>query len=93
MEVGDGSACPVCLEEMGKGDRVVGCGTCRNLIHEECLIKWKQSRGRRAASCVICRAKWRQDRVDQQEKYLNLAPYFSQEYGGGGAGDQGLCGG
>jgi hypothetical protein len=35
------------------------------------------SRGRRAASCVICRARWR-DRANQ-ERYLNLAAYVSED--------------
>ncbi|KAJ4825087.1 hypothetical protein Tsubulata_035202, partial [Turnera subulata] len=77
-EVEDGATCPVCLEEMGKGEKVVGCGTCGNGIHEECLLRWKRSRGRRAASCVLCRAKWR-DRNDQQDKYLNLAAYVDED--------------
>ncbi|XP_062165343.1 uncharacterized protein LOC133871898 [Alnus glutinosa] len=89
VEIQDGITCPVCLDEMRSGERVVSCGTCRNPIHEECLLRWKRSRGRRPASCVICRARWR-DRVDQ-ERYLNLAAYISEDNiveGGGG-----LCGG
>ncbi|KAA8525252.1 hypothetical protein F0562_007107 [Nyssa sinensis] len=59
FEIEDGTTCPVCLEEMGRGDKVVACRTCRNPIHEECFLAWKRSRGRRSASCVICRARWR----------------------------------
>ncbi|GAV65536.1 SWIM domain-containing protein/zf-RING_2 domain-containing protein [Cephalotus follicularis] len=88
VEIEEGSACPVCLEEMEKGEKVVACGTCRNLIHEECLARWKRSRGRRSASCVICRARWR-DRADQ-DKYLNLAAFVSEDDGGPSGG---LCGG
>lgn len=96
VEVEDGTTCPVCLDEMGKEERVVRCGTCRNPIHEECLLKWRRIRGRRSASCVICRARWR---GSDQEQYLNLAAYVSEEDntgdhgGGGGGGDLGLCGG
>jgi hypothetical protein len=75
---------------MRKWERVVSCGTCRNPIHEECLRRWKRSRGRRAASCVICRARWR-DRADQ-ERYLNLAAYVSEDNNVGEEGG-GLCGG
>ncbi|XP_022729531.1 uncharacterized protein LOC111284821 [Durio zibethinus] len=80
----EGAVCPVCLEEMEKGEKVVACSTCRNLIHEECLMRWKRSRGRRSATCVICRARWSTD----QEKYLNLAAYIGQDQAGGG-----LCAG
>ncbi|GMY17573.1 mitogen-activated protein kinase kinase kinase 1 [Fagus crenata] len=90
VEIEDGTTCPICLDEMVKEERVVSCGTCRNPIHEECLLRWKRSRGRRSASCVICRARWRAE----QEKYLNLAAYVTEDNtadGGGGGG--GLCGG
>lgn len=76
IEMEEGATCPVCLEEMGKEQNLVACGTCRNPIHEECLIKWKRTKGR-SASCVICRARWR-DRVEQDE-YLNLSAYVGED--------------
>ncbi|KAK8602505.1 hypothetical protein V6N13_057866 [Hibiscus sabdariffa] len=94
-EIEEGTVCPVCLEEMEKGDKVAACSTCRNLIHEECLMRWKRSRGRRSANCVICRARW----ISDQEKYLNLAAYIGRDEaeggggGGGSSGGSGLCGG
>lgn len=92
-EIEEGTVCPVCLDEMVKEDKVVACSTCRNLSHEECLMRWKRSRRRRAASCVICRARWTAD----QDKYLNLAAYISQlaqdEAADGGTGASGLCAG
>ncbi|XP_031264110.1 uncharacterized protein LOC116122395 [Pistacia vera] len=91
IEIKDTSTCPICLEEMGKEERVVTCGTCRNLIHEECWMRWKRSRGRRSASCVICRSRWR-GRSDQ-EQYLNLAPYFSEEDENAAETSGRLCGG
>lgn len=76
VEVEEGRSCPVCLDEMGKEERIVACGTCRNPIHEECLMKWKRSSGRRSAYCVICRARWKDiNRVSEQDKYLNLVAY------------------
>lgn len=77
IEMEEGATCPICLEEMGKGEKLVACGTCRNGIHEECLIRWKRSKGRRSASCVICRARWR-DRMEQ-DKYVNLSAYVSED--------------
>ncbi|KAK7311767.1 hypothetical protein RJT34_10108 [Clitoria ternatea] len=77
VDMEEGATCPVCLEEMRKEEKVVACGTCRNPIHEECLARWKRSKGRRTASCVICRARWR-DRVEQ-DKYLNLSAYVSED--------------
>ncbi|CAL5205228.1 unnamed protein product [Lathyrus oleraceus] len=77
VEMEEGSTCPVCLEEMRKEEKLVACGTCRNVIHEECLVRWKRTRGRRSASCVICRARWR-DRVEQ-DKYVNLSAYVSED--------------
>ena len=89
IEIEDGTMCPVCLDEMGKGEKVVACGTCKNPIHEECLLTWKRSRGRRSASCVVCRARW-SSRTDQ-ERYLNLASYVSDD-DGIAVGDGGLWG-
>ncbi|KAJ6330173.1 hypothetical protein OIU76_008906 [Salix suchowensis] len=77
VEAEDGTTCPICLEEMEKAEKVVACGSCRNTVHEECLMRWKRSKGRRAASCVICRARWR-DRNDE-DKYLNLASYVGED--------------
>ncbi|KAJ6361530.1 hypothetical protein OIU78_002042 [Salix suchowensis] len=77
VEAEDGTTCPICLEEMEKAEKVVACGSCRNTVHEECLMRWKRSKGRRAASCVICRARWR-DRNDE-DKYLNLAAYVGED--------------
>lgn len=93
MEIEEGTACPVCLEEMdGKEERVVVCRTCKNPIHEECLLRWKRSTGRRSASCVICRARWRERTTSEQDKYLNLSAYVNESISGGVDGD-GLCGG
>ncbi|KAI3687627.1 hypothetical protein L1987_81327 [Smallanthus sonchifolius] len=78
VQVEEGSACPVCLEEMGRGERkLVACATCKNPIHEDCLLAWKRSSRRRSTSCVICRARWR-DRAEQ-ERYINLSAYVSQD--------------
>ncbi|KAK3023138.1 hypothetical protein RJ639_043977 [Escallonia herrerae] len=85
--VEDGATCPICLEEMGGGEKLVACGTCRNAIHEECLLAWKRSNRRRSTSCVMCRARWRD--IADQERYLNLSVYVGQDdtadgYGGCG---------
>ncbi|RYQ85297.1 hypothetical protein Ahy_B10g104817 isoform A [Arachis hypogaea] len=77
IETEEGATCPVCMEEMGKEEKLVACGTCRNPIHEECLMRWKRSSGRRSASCVICRARWR-NRAEQ-DKYVNLSAYVSED--------------
>ncbi|MQM08069.1 hypothetical protein Taro_040921 [Colocasia esculenta] len=68
--------CPVCLEEMEER-KLATCGACGNSVHEECFLRWKRSRGRRAASCVMCRARWRERK--EQEAYVNLAPYASED--------------
>uniref|UniRef100_A0A5B7BHD2 Putative mitogen-activated protein kinase kinase kinase 1 n=1 Tax=Davidia involucrata TaxID=16924 RepID=A0A5B7BHD2_DAVIN len=78
FEIEEGTKCPVCLDEMGRREKVVACRTCRNPIHEECLLAWKRSQGRRSASCVICRARWR-DQRSEQERYLNLSAYVSED--------------
>ncbi|XP_008794171.2 mitogen-activated protein kinase kinase kinase 1 [Phoenix dactylifera] len=80
----DGAVCPICLEGMGGGGRLVTCGTCGNSLHGECLLGWRRSRGRSAASCVVCRARWRER--GEQERYVNLAGYVSEEDEGGGGG-------
>ncbi|KAI3468198.1 hypothetical protein Pfo_024861 [Paulownia fortunei] len=73
-----GTACPVCLEDMRREDKVVACGTCKNVIHEECFLTWKRSCRRRSATCVLCRARWRNG-SDDQEKYLNLSAYVNED--------------
>ncbi|KAK7282976.1 hypothetical protein RIF29_12135 [Crotalaria pallida] len=77
IEMEDGAMCPVCLEEMVREEKLVACGTCHNPIHEECLVRWKRTRGRRSASCVICRARWR-DKTEQ-DKYVNLSAFVSED--------------
>nr|GMD48889.1 mitogen-activated protein kinase kinase kinase 1-like [Ipomoea batatas] len=64
-------------EEIGREERVAACGTCKNPIHEDCLLAWRRSnRPRRFISCVLCRARWRDVRAAaEQEKYLNLSAY------------------
>nr|XP_043623102.1 mitogen-activated protein kinase kinase kinase 1 [Erigeron canadensis] len=77
VNVEDGSMCPVCLDELGVdgGRRLVACATCKNPIHEECLMAWKKKRSR--TTCVICRARWKE--IGEQGKYINLSTYVSQE--------------
>ncbi|XP_071702235.1 uncharacterized protein [Rutidosis leptorrhynchoides] len=98
IQAEEGSNCPICLEDMGRGERkLVACGTCKNPIHEECLLAWKRSSRRRSTSCVMCRARWR-DRAEQ-EKYINLSAYISQDDENSNImrndqdGDQDYCGG
>ncbi|KAG2606570.1 mitogen-activated protein kinase kinase kinase 1-like [Panicum virgatum] len=101
----DGAACPVCLEEMAPAaaaapQAVLTCRTCRNAVHAECFARWKRSRARRAATCVVCRSRWRQpnrerEREQEQEQYMNLAAYMNDGDGDvtmQGA-DGGLCAG
>ncbi|KAJ1259529.1 hypothetical protein BS78_10G163300 [Paspalum vaginatum] len=87
----DGVSCPVCLEEMapapapqGAGpaaaQAILTCRTCRNAVHAECFARWKRSRARRAATCVVCRSRWRQpNREQEQEQYMNLAAYMNDD--------------
>ncbi|CAN6216600.1 unnamed protein product [Urochloa humidicola] len=103
----DGAACPVCLEDMAPAPQqqaVLTCRTCRNAVHAECFARWKRSRARRAATCVVCRSRWRQpnNRREQEEKeqYMNLAAYMNDDRDGDGDGDVmmqsadgGMCGG
>ncbi|KAI8547570.1 hypothetical protein RHMOL_Rhmol07G0206400 [Rhododendron molle] len=93
VEREEGATCPVCLDEMGRGEKVVACGTCRNPIHEECLLRWKRTTRRRTPSCVICRARWRN--VANQETYLNLSAYVSRDddMADQGRNSSSLCGG
>ncbi|KAL6501985.1 hypothetical protein OROGR_027118 [Orobanche gracilis] len=73
-----GRACPVCLEDMGTENRVAACRSCKNVIHEECFLAWKRSCRRGSATCVLCRARWRNGVADQ-EKYLNLLAYVHED--------------
>ncbi|WVZ79830.1 hypothetical protein U9M48_027362 [Paspalum notatum var. saurae] len=82
----DGVSCPVCLEEMAPvapaaaAQAVLTCRTCRNAVHAECFARWKRSRSRRAATCVVCRSRWRQPtREQEQEQYMNLAAYMNDD--------------
>ncbi|PKU76468.1 uncharacterized protein LOC110098688 [Dendrobium catenatum] len=71
--------CPICLEEMEVEieGRVLRCGVCGNGLHKECWGRWKSIRGKRGASCVICRARWTRRRV--VDRYLNLAEVAREE--------------
>ncbi|KAK1610730.1 hypothetical protein QYE76_034403 [Lolium multiflorum] len=89
----DGVACPVCLEEMAPpaGETLGGaavavplltCSTCRNSVHAECFARWKRVRVRRAATCVVCRARWRKpsrEREQDQQQYMNLSAYMNEQ--------------
>lgn len=63
---------------MNEEEKIAACFTCRNPIHEECLMAWKRSNSRRRSiSCVLCRARWRDVRNELEgDKYLNLSPYI-----------------
>ncbi|XP_023537388.1 mitogen-activated protein kinase kinase kinase 1-like [Cucurbita pepo subsp. pepo] len=74
VDIEDGTACPVCLDDLKKDDRVVACTTCRNLVHDDCFSRWKRSKGRRNISCVVCRARWKD--TTNEQKYLNLSAYL-----------------
>ncbi|KAL4579458.1 hypothetical protein LXL04_015606 [Taraxacum kok-saghyz] len=75
VQVEEGSTCPVCLEEMGTGDRkLVACESCKNPIHEECFMAWKRSSRRRSTSCVICRARWRDPA--EQRRWLEIRNFL-----------------
>ncbi|XP_059311330.1 uncharacterized protein LOC132062872 [Lycium ferocissimum] len=77
IKVENGTTCPVCLEEMTEQEKIAACVTCRNPIHEECIMAWKRSSRRRSISCVLCRARWRDLRAElERDKYLNLSPYI-----------------
>ncbi|PUZ60320.1 hypothetical protein GQ55_4G114300 [Panicum hallii var. hallii] len=99
----DGAACPVCLEEMAPApdpapapQAILTCRTCRNAVHAECFARWKRSRARRAATCVVCRSRWRQpNREQEQEQYMNLAAYMNDVDGDVTmqSADGGLCAG
>lgn len=80
LNLEDGTLCPICLEELKREEKLVACATCRNLLHEECLMAWKRSSRRRSTSCVICRARWRSIRErEDQERYLNLSAYVRED--------------
>ncbi|ESQ41122.1 hypothetical protein EUTSA_v10014372mg [Eutrema salsugineum] len=104
------ATCPICLddinanksvngEHVGGEEReraVVKCRVCKNKVHEECMLKWRTSRGRRPAICVVCRARWRRNSSSRTPNvgsnyenchgncYLNLSPYVDEEEDGVG---------
>lgn len=91
-----GGTCPVCLEEMEEEEEEEGgvatCAACGNSVHEQCFQRWKRIRGRRAASCVMCRARWRERK--EQETYVNLAAYASEDdAAAAAAGGRAFCAG
>nr|CAD1842207.1 unnamed protein product [Ananas comosus var. bracteatus] len=78
----DGGGCARCVwrrwgGDGGDGKEVAVCSACGNWVHGECMTRWKRSRGRRAASCVVCRARWRERR--ERNRYINLSAYVSEE--------------
>ncbi|GJM98195.1 hypothetical protein PR202_ga15182 [Eleusine coracana subsp. coracana] len=98
-QMDDGAACPVCLEELvgppsqQQQGPLLTCRTCRNAVHAECFARWKRSRARRAATCVVCRSRWRLPRREQEERhYVNLAAYMNDDEAMH-CDDDGLCAG
>ncbi|CAH8319756.1 unnamed protein product [Eruca vesicaria subsp. sativa] len=105
----EAATCPICLDDINvnrnvtgeyvgreEGERaVVKCRVCKNKVHGECMLKWRTtSRGRRPASCVVCRSRWRVNRSSKSPNvvgdnknngdcYLNLAPYVDEDNGVG----------
>ncbi|CAN0907217.1 Mitogen-activated protein kinase kinase kinase 1 [Linum grandiflorum] len=90
VQIEEGAMCPICMDDIVKTETgeaavaVAACGTCRNVVHQECLRRWKRSRGRRGATCVICRARWRGHGDDdrrrcREDKYLNLGAYVCED--------------
>lgn len=101
------ATCPICLDDINAvknvngengGDEekemaVVKCRVCKNKVHEECMLAWRRSRGRRPAICVVCRARWRANSSSTNPNvggnyenchgncYLNLAPYVDEGVG------------
>ncbi|XP_010453208.1 PREDICTED: mitogen-activated protein kinase kinase kinase 1-like [Camelina sativa] len=99
------ATCPICLDDINsiksvngengggveKELAVVKCRVCKNKVHEECMLAWRRSRGRRPGICVICRARWRANSSSKSPNvggsydncqgncYLNLAPYVDEE--------------
>ncbi|KAL6602839.1 hypothetical protein ACP70R_043200 [Stipagrostis hirtigluma subsp. patula] len=98
----DGAACPVCLEEMAPpaggsaaAQALLTCRTCGNAVHAECFARWKRSRARRAATCVVCRSRWRQpvSREQEEQQYMNLAAYMNDDGDPMQSDDGGMCAG
>ncbi|CAN1218947.1 Mitogen-activated protein kinase kinase kinase 1 [Linum perenne] len=79
VEIKEGAVCPICMDDIVEEEAaaVAACGTCKNVVHEECLRRWKRSRGRRGVTCVICRARWRGN--GNEDKYLNLGAYVCED--------------
>ncbi|KAF3788865.1 Mitogen-activated protein kinase kinase kinase 1 [Nymphaea thermarum] len=78
-EESDEEVCPVCLEKMERRREAVAvCVACRNAVHVACFDRWKKSRGRRGANCVMCRARWKQKKPED-EKYVNLEAFVKEE--------------
>ncbi|XP_066357499.1 uncharacterized protein [Miscanthus floridulus] len=92
MNLADGAACPVCLEEIvpapasesssgtAASQAILTCRTCRNAVHTECFARWERSFSGRAVTCVVCRSQWRQpNREQEHEQYMNLAAYMNDD--------------
>ncbi|CAH2073024.1 unnamed protein product [Thlaspi arvense] len=104
MEEEEAATCPICLDDINavksingehvgseESEKAVKCRVCKNKVHEECMLKWRTSRGRRPAICVVCRARWRSNSPSKSPNissnndnynhncYLNLAPYVNEE--------------
>ncbi|CAH8281523.1 unnamed protein product [Eruca vesicaria subsp. sativa] len=114
----EAATCPICLDDISviksvNGEYVGGeeieravvkCRVCKNKVHEDCMLKWRASRGRRPAICVVCRSRWRRvsgssrtsnvggnNEIAHGNCYLNLAPYVNEEEEGGVGTSQRSC--
>lgn len=54
--VEEGDSCPVCYDDMTGEAQLLGCPTCKNNIHRQCMEVWLE----RNVTCVYCRSDvWR----------------------------------
>ncbi len=52
----EGDSCPVCYDDMAGEAQLLGCPTCKNNIHRQCMEVWLE----RNNTCVYCRSDvWR----------------------------------
>ena len=64
--------CVICYDILGVELKLVGCPTCKQSFHEDCLHKWLQNSNYK--NCVYCRSNvWKVYKKNgKHEEYINL---------------------
>ena len=54
--------CTICLEDVNSSDAFIVCGTCKNIAHYKCKMKYLEEKSPDSMCCEFCRSKYIDDK-------------------------------